>query len=209
MSSYEDRTGRADARLNAAKVLAAADATYALSGTDLQMGEVAERAGVGVATVYRTFPSKDALLRALAEERFAGFLRLADETLARPDTKQAFVSFFLRIAHLFKGDVGLRWLIASLPAQDRPCQAEEMTNRLRDLHERAANAGFLRTNVSVADLQALVGALSGAAGTDVSSERTVELLLPGVLATGVLEPALLLSSRPTTEGSAPRLGRDS
>src|SRR3954462_534801 len=61
---------RADARRNREKVLAAARAVFADEGVDAQMDDVARRADVGVGTVYRHFPTKDALLHALSDELF-------------------------------------------------------------------------------------------------------------------------------------------
>ena len=61
---------RADARRNREKVLKAARAVFAEQGRDAQMDDVARRAGVGVGTVYRHFPTKEALIEALMAEPF-------------------------------------------------------------------------------------------------------------------------------------------
>ena len=61
---------RADARRNRAAIVKAARAVFAKHGRDAQMDDVARRAKVGVGTVYRHFPTKEALLEALAEDRF-------------------------------------------------------------------------------------------------------------------------------------------
>ena len=70
MSELADKPLRADARRNREKVLAAARAVFAEQGVDAQMDDVARRADVGVGTVYRHFPTKDALLNALTDELF-------------------------------------------------------------------------------------------------------------------------------------------
>ncbi len=62
---------RADAARNAERIVRAAWAAFAESGTDVALEEVARRAGVGVATLYRRFPSKDDLIRAIVEWRYA------------------------------------------------------------------------------------------------------------------------------------------
>ena len=61
---------RADARRNREKVVAAASAAFAESGLDAQVEDIARRAGVGVGTLYRHFPTKEALVVALADEHF-------------------------------------------------------------------------------------------------------------------------------------------
>jgi AcrR family transcriptional regulator len=62
---------RADAARNAERIVRAAREAFAGSGTDVALEEVARRAGVGVATLYRRFPSKDDLIRAVVEWRYA------------------------------------------------------------------------------------------------------------------------------------------
>ncbi|MEA2405577.1 MAG: hypothetical protein QOE08_2224, partial [Thermoleophilaceae bacterium] len=80
---------RADARRNRASVLEAARAAFADAGLDAQMDDVAARSGLGVGTVYRHFPTKDALVEALVEERFLELERIAAEKLERDDPWEA------------------------------------------------------------------------------------------------------------------------
>ena len=81
MSELAEKPLRADARRNREKVLAAARAVFAEQGVDAQMDDVARRADVGVGTVYRHFPTKDALLNALTDELFAVIAAHARELL--------------------------------------------------------------------------------------------------------------------------------
>ena len=62
-------------------------------GLDVQMDEIAKKAGVGVGTVYRHFPNKDELIEALAADRFVRLAELADEALEQPDPWESFVAF--------------------------------------------------------------------------------------------------------------------
>src|ERR671929_275144 len=85
MSQLLDPTAkplRADARRNREKVLAAARAVFAEHGGDAQMDDVARRAEVGVGTVYRHFPTKEALVNALTDEQFDVIAAHAREMLA-------------------------------------------------------------------------------------------------------------------------------
>jgi AcrR family transcriptional regulator len=84
---------RADAVRNRARVLGAARECMARNGLDVQMEEIARKAGVGVGTVYRHFPNKDELIEALAADRFVRLAELADEALENPDPWDAFVHF--------------------------------------------------------------------------------------------------------------------
>src|SRR3954470_13070544 len=69
-TSVSSRPRRADAERNRSRILAAASELFAQRGLDASMPELAERAGVGVGTVYRAFPDKDHLLGAVMAERF-------------------------------------------------------------------------------------------------------------------------------------------
>src|SRR5687767_3365574 len=80
---------RADARRNREKVMAAARGAFAEHGSEAQMDEIARRAEVGVGTVYRHFPTKEALCGALIEDTFA---RLADEARAALDEADAWAA---------------------------------------------------------------------------------------------------------------------
>src|SRR5918996_6567887 len=81
---------RADARRNRERVLKAARAVFADQGIDAQIDDVAKRAKVGVGTVYRHFPTKEALVDAIVRERFEELAGYAQEALERADAWEAF-----------------------------------------------------------------------------------------------------------------------
>jgi AcrR family transcriptional regulator len=80
-----ERTQRADARRNRERVLSAARAQFAANGLEAQIDDIARAADVGVGTVYRHFPTKEALLEALAADRFIRLAEWAREALEAPD----------------------------------------------------------------------------------------------------------------------------
>src|SRR3954452_14045855 len=82
---------RADARRNRERVLTAARAAFAEHGREAQMDDVAKRAGVGVGTVYRHFPTKEALVNALASDLFSGVMEAGRQGLAIEDPWEGFV----------------------------------------------------------------------------------------------------------------------
>src|SRR5262249_41876712 len=84
---------RADAARNRARILEAAREAFAESGLDVGVEEIARRAGVGKGTLYRRFPTKEALVRAIFEDMLAELERLVDEVAAIPDAGDAFVRF--------------------------------------------------------------------------------------------------------------------
>ena len=78
-------TLRADAQRNHDRVLVAAAEAFAEHGPDVSADEIARRAGVGHGTVYRRFPSKDALIAAVVSARLSELSDRAEELLAEPD----------------------------------------------------------------------------------------------------------------------------
>src|SRR5262245_22262631 len=81
---------RADARRNRERVLVAARAVFAERGIDAPMATVARRAGVGVATLYRHFPTRDALVRGAFAQQMETCARTLTEALADPDPWRGF-----------------------------------------------------------------------------------------------------------------------
>src|SRR3954462_12789547 len=81
---------RADARRNRERVLTAARAVFAEAGREAQMDDVARRAMVGVGTVYRHFPTKEALIEAIALDAFEQIAQRAREALEQADPWEGF-----------------------------------------------------------------------------------------------------------------------
>ncbi|MDX6690755.1 MAG: hypothetical protein QOG15_2212 [Solirubrobacteraceae bacterium] len=92
------RPKRADAVRNRDRVIEAAQAVFAEFGLDASIDDVAERAGVGRATIYRSFPTKDHLIAGVAVERLQSFESLATHALQEPDAGVAFRSVLVTIA---------------------------------------------------------------------------------------------------------------
>src|SRR5919107_5107373 len=91
---------RADAERNRARILAAASEVFAERGLDVSLDDIAGAAGVGVGTVYRRFPDKDALIDALFEDKIADVERVAREALDVEDPWEGFESFMRAVCRL-------------------------------------------------------------------------------------------------------------
>src|SRR5919206_2825813 len=115
VAATEERPLRADARRNREKVLAAARTVFSENGRDAQMDDVARRAGVGVGTVYRHFPTKEALIEALMVDAFETIAAHARDALAIEDPWEAFTSVMWRGAEVMAGGRALSEGFASLP----------------------------------------------------------------------------------------------
>src|SRR3954454_3860236 len=88
-ATTEQRPQRADARRNRERILAAAREAFAEAGRDVQMPDVARAAGVGVGTLYRHFPAKEDLVRALVRDKVQAVIDTAREAQPRHDPWEA------------------------------------------------------------------------------------------------------------------------
>jgi len=183
MAIVEDRPQRADARRNRAAIVKAARAVFARYGREAQMDDVARRAKVGVGTLYRHFPTKDALLAALAEDRFRQLAGFAQDALAVDDPWAAFEGFLHRAAVLQSSDRALSQLLTEQPGLMRAaaCERGDLLSALRTLVERGTRAGVLRADARWEDIPLTLCALSriGDGPPGATWERLLELLLDG------------------------------
>ena len=102
-----DRPLRADARRNRERVLAAAEELFAEQGCKVQMDEVARRAGVGVGTVCRNFPTKEALVEAVLDDMLEPLVVASELALADPDPADGLRSYVEAMADLQARSRGL------------------------------------------------------------------------------------------------------
>jgi AcrR family transcriptional regulator len=145
---------RRDAQRNRERILAAARELFAERGIDATLDDVADRAGVGVGTVYRRYPNKDALLDELFEEGLTEFVTLADESLANPDPWQALIGFIERLEEGFSANRALEQLVMhSTRGQERSAHArEQLMAPIAALVERAKTDNKLRPDFEAADI---------------------------------------------------------
>jgi AcrR family transcriptional regulator len=183
------RAQRADARRNRERVLEAARDQFAEHGLDAQIDEIARQAGVGVGTVYRHFPTKEALLEALAQQRFDAKAKAAREGLAVEDPWEGFVHFMTGATRITAGDLALSEAMGQRPGLCR--QAAEragLRDLVADLVKRAHASGELRDDIGPDDIPSLVSGVghavhAGQRGAPAMSwERYLEIMLAGLRA---------------------------
>jgi AcrR family transcriptional regulator len=154
---------RADARRNREKVLAAARDAFAAKGLEVGMEDVAARAGVGVGTIYRHFPTKDALLEALWADKTQRVIALTREATENPDPWGGVVEMFERGTAMQADDLG--WCEATGPTGPRgwrECNAPpEMLAATTELLDRAKAAGELREDFGFDDVGNVFCAMAG------------------------------------------------
>lgn len=179
---------RADARENRRKILEAADAVFLERGPQGSTEEVAGRAAVGIATVFRHFPTKRDLLEEVVARRLELLAADADACLAAPDPARAFLDFVASVVDDAPGKVALgELLIAEGGGEGRSAEAAaHLRDRFAALLARAQDAGAIRTDVQPPDAWALVVATARAA-TRLDPASTARVI--DVVATGLRPPA--------------------
>jgi len=158
--SDTERPLRADAHRNRDRILASARAAFAESGADAQIDDVARHAGVGVGTVYRHFPTKQALLTELVRQAFGLFTGWAREAFEAGGEPFAQIEGLLRrIAETAAGDAGVQYALASTAGQaetEAPAEQDELIAVIAELIGRARRAGTIRPGIEATDIAMLI-----------------------------------------------------
>jgi AcrR family transcriptional regulator len=156
-------TSRSDARDNRKLILDAARALFAAKGLDIPMREVARRAGVGPATLYRHFPAKQALVAEAFAEQMRACHSIVDEGLADPDPWHGFCLVIEKICALHARDRGFTaaFMSAYPNAWDLAADREYALRAIARLARRAQEAGRLRPDFVLDDLILMLMANGG------------------------------------------------
>jgi len=166
--SEAERPLRADARRNRERILQSARAVFAESGAEAQIDDVARHAGVGVGTVYRHFPTKQALLTELVRQTFRLFTGWAREALEAGGEPFALIEGLLRrIAETAAGDAGVQYALASTAGQaetEAPAEQDELIAVIAELIEGARRAGTIRPGIEATDIAMLICGVVSAMG---------------------------------------------
>jgi len=178
---------RADARKNYDHVLAVARAVVAEQGVDASLRDVARRAGVGLGTLYRHFPTREALLEAMLRAGFDEMAERADELEASSSSEDALLSWireFVEYASRYRGVVAS--MMAAIEDVESALHASCVTMKAAGtrLLARAQAEGTARTDIDGADLFALAGAVAWLGGQPSLAPRVDRLL--GVITSAIL-----------------------
>ena len=160
MRAVADRLPRSDAQENRDRILCAARAALVADGLTAPVRAVAQRAGVGPATVYRHFPTKQDLVTSAFAHRVHACADIVGEGLADPDPWRGLQSVLTRIFVLHAGDdAATTALLAAHP--DTASGRRHALTGVAELTRRAKDAGRLRPDVAVDDLILVVMANNG------------------------------------------------
>ncbi|MEV6487977.1 helix-turn-helix domain-containing protein [Actinoplanes sp. NPDC051633] len=155
---------RADAERNRVALLAAARQVFSEQGLEASLDEIARRAGVGNATLYRRFPTRQDLIAAVFADRKATHVELGDRALAHPDPWQGFVGYLTGLCEMQAENRGLGELLVTVnfDGDERLTQLRTTSQRrAREVIERAQAAGALRADFDLGDLWRILMANAG------------------------------------------------
>ena len=175
---------RADAARNRARVLAVAYETIAAEGLAVPIDEIARRAGVGAGTVYRHFPTKEALFGAVVQDRLQQMVTSGRTLLESGEPGEALHSFVKAMVIQGAADMSLVQAMAGygIDVNVVAPQAEaEFLGLLGDMLSAAQKAGTARSDVTVPEAKALIVGAQAMQGYNPGvAERVTDIVLDGL-----------------------------
>jgi AcrR family transcriptional regulator len=154
---------RRDALANRSRLVAAARDVFSEHGLAVPLEAIAERAGVGIATLYRRFPTRDTLIEAAFEDHLEAYAHAAEEALAATDARTGFAAYVERICAMQAADRGFQDILTSTFPHAPGLEAQRRHGYARsvELIDRAKAAGALRPDFVPEDLILLLLANAG------------------------------------------------
>ena len=180
LEAQPQRPQRSDARLNRAKLVAAARALFAEKGTSAPLDEVAGWAGVGIGTLYRHFPTRQALLEAVYVDEVEAIARAAEDLAELPpwEALSQWLHQYFRFAATKRA---LNEALMETDTESKLTCRKAITTAGAALVERAQRAGVVRPDTNFADVGRMVGAIAMVPTDDAEQKRRLlELALDGL-----------------------------
>ena len=181
-----DRPLRADARRNRDAVLVAAADAFAARGVEAPLEDIAKAAGVGVGTLYRHFPTREALVFGVYSREVEQLAASAPQLAAELEPGEALREWMRRFVHYAATKRGLIGMLRTMMADDTDLfdrTKMQIRSAASGLLERAAATGQIRDDVGAEDLVRSMGGICMASGPDGASDcagRLVDLVFDGL-----------------------------
>jgi AcrR family transcriptional regulator len=182
------RALRADARRNVQRVLEAAEEIFSTQGLAVPIDTIAARAGVGIGTVYRHFPTKQALFEAVVVARLQSLVTRAKQLSTASDPGDALFTFVAELVELATSKKDLHDELARAGIDSERVHStikDELVAAFEVLLQRAQCSGAVRLDVSTSEITALLMGTCMAAerqGDKDSTCRLVAILCDGLRA---------------------------
>jgi len=189
---------RADARRNRERLLAVADEVLAKNGPSASTEDIARAAGVGIGTLFRHFPTKEALLEAVFVARLRQLTAQAEQLASAADPGAAFETFFRQIIAEARTKLTLADALASAGIDLKHAAGESkpnLTAAIERLLARAQQVGSVRSDIGTAELLALIVGTSRAV-QQLGDRPEVESRMVRVVLDGLSGPRAATALRP-------------
>ena len=185
--SETERPLRADARRNRERIMASAGELFARRGREVQMEEIADHSSLGMGTLYRHFPNKQALLTAMVRERFQGMSGLAHAAEKIDDPREAFETMLRSYLEAAEGDVSFQLALmgsGDLEWEGVKQQKADLAEIVTRIIERAVASGEVRSDLTWDDFPVLANGIIATMyfkpGDNSDWRRHLELVLAGI-----------------------------
>jgi len=179
-----DKPLRADARRNRERLLDAALALFLEDGPDVPLEAVAKRAGVGIGTLYRRFPTREALVEAAYRSEVAHLAEAAEELLRDRPPDEALAAFMDRFVDYAATKRGLKGMLMSVAESGSDVFVDtrtQITAAVASLVEAGIAAGTIRSDVDADDVLRAMGAVWAVpAGSEDQARRVLMLVMDGL-----------------------------
>lgn len=183
----ENRQPRADARRNRDRLLQVARQAFAAEGLSVSLDEIARRAEVGPGTLYRHFPTKEALIEAVVHERLRSLVDQARLLASTDDPTTALFAILRRVVADAAAKADLVDALASAGIEVRTTVAAtsaELRGEIGSLLARAQDSGTVRDDIGTAELMAVLSgvllALRHPASKGADPQRALAIVLDGL-----------------------------
>lgn len=193
---------RVDAERNRQRIVTAAREAFAEVGLEVPMEEIARRAGVGVGTLYRRYPTRGDLVAAAFEAKMNAYAQAARQALADPDPWRGFCDYVERICAMQAGDRGFTTVLTmTFPTAKRfEADRDRAFADFSTLVERAKAAGKLRADFVTEDMPMFLMANAGVLAATADAAPDTWRRLVGYLIQACAAPA----AQPLPDPPAPR-----
>ncbi len=182
--SKSERKPRADSLRNRERVLEAATQIFSAGGPQASLEAVARKAGVGIGTLYRHFPTREALFEAVYRHEVDLLVDLAEKLSRNKDPVEALRQWLqanVRLAATKKGMIEGLQLVAHNPTDLKAYSFQRLTDAIGVLLDRAVSAGEIRSDVSPDTLlRALVGIFYSSGASEPDVMRLVDIFVDGL-----------------------------
>jgi AcrR family transcriptional regulator len=193
---------RVDAERNRQRVITAAREVFAESGLEVKIEEIARRAGVGVGTLYRRYPTRADLIAAAFETKMSAYAEAARQALADPDPWHGFCTYVEQICAMQAGDRGFTTVLTmTFPtAKQFEAARDRAFADFKTLVDRAKAAGKLRADFVTEDMPMFLMANAGVLTATADAAPQAWRRLVGYLLQACAAP----TAQPLPEPPAPR-----